>query len=133
MQSMAPDGVEKVSKFFADKKMSRDSIENGVKEALTNKEEEEKLAQLEVALQKVIHSCETIDQGNPDWFTLSMKETHSRIKEPNLSFELVVKLYDHVLRDLLDKATYTPPKEGEPNWTRRVDDLTNLKSNTSSF
>jgi hypothetical protein len=127
VKSHAPDGIEKVAKCFADKTMPHGSIENGVKEALTDHEEEKKLAKLETALGKLLLSCEQIDAGKPSDFTLSMKQIHKNvqdIQDPDPWFDLVVKMHVHVLKDLLDRATYTPPKEGEKSWTRHVADLT---------
>lgn len=130
-KSNGPDGIEKVSKYFADKKMLFSSIKNGVEEALTDHEEAKKQAELEIALGKFLMSCEQIDAGKPSHFTQQMKQIYQDIQIHQTWFDAVVALHVHVLEDLLERATYTPPtQEGETRWTRHVADLT--KKETSS-
>jgi hypothetical protein len=103
VKSCAPDGIEKVAKCFADKTMPYGSIENDVKEALTDHEEEQKLA---------------------DDFRLSMKQLHKNIQHLDPYFEIIVGMHLRVLQDLLGRVIYTPSKESENGWTRHVADLT---------
>jgi hypothetical protein len=124
-----PHSVEKVSKCFTDRKMSSDAILENIKTALTDLEEKQQLADLEKALGKMIVDIDARDAksgsaGSNDWFMVSMKEIYSQIQEPDPLFEVVLTIYDTILRDLLDNATFTPPAEGEEVWKRHVGDLT---------
>ncbi len=129
MQSTTPNGVGKIAKFFADKTMPREEIKKNLEVILVNQEENEKPASLSTALEKLILSCEKIDakseKKQPSQFTSSMKEVYEISKNADRNFEIAIKIYDSVLQDLLDGATFTPPSieeqaKGNHSWTRHV-------------
>jgi hypothetical protein len=133
VKDSTPDSFQKVAQYFADKKMPFSEIRKNVKEVLTD----QKLARLTTALRKLTVSWKNIDaqSGNqPDALTARMADILSQTQQQSSYVEIVVELYAHVLRDLLDKATFTPPIDGSEKWTRHVvEDLTIKKETSSGF
>ena len=183
VKSTAPDSLQKVAKYFSEKKMELSEIKGHVKIAITQEDEDyAKLKKLQDALAKFILKCEEIDeksvvkeptadnqdkparildseldapQKNEDQesiikpprfplsskdssFTMGMKDAYSHAELNDQYVALIVTIYDSVLRDLLEGATYTPPKD-DPNgtWarsisTRNVSDLTTQQDLSSN-
>ena len=129
VKSRAPDGIQKVATYFANKQMPFNEIQQHVKEVLTDHDEEKKLADLITDLQGYTTECVKTDNNQPSPFTQEMEHilfnAQRAAKDP--IFDTVVVLYETILHDLLDKATFTPPKDGSATWTRHVEDLTTKK------
>ena len=69
---------------------------------------------------KLTGDWEKIDKGNANHHTNTMKDIHAKIALLGAQLKLVVKIYDVILNDLLDNATYTPPPPEGKEWTRHV-------------
>lgn len=119
----APNGIETVSKVFANKKVLFREIEKEVNETLTNKEIET-LATVIPVLEQAILSCEKIDatRGTISEFTSSIKDIYSKVMQPNPRLAAAVMVYGHILKELCQNVAYTKNPNGD--WIRNVEDWT---------
>jgi len=117
-----PNSLLKVANYFANKEMPFNQIRENVKEAL-KRDDDKKLDNLVIALQKFVLSCEEKDASND--FTLSMKNILSEAKSGNEDLNIAISIYAHALKDLIEGAIYIPPKGGETVWTRQVTQVYN--------
>jgi hypothetical protein len=118
---IGPDSLQKIAQFFANKKMSRNQIQQSVRNVLTNREEQQQLIMLGADLEKLIQRSEeqNSEQGiNTTDFTETMKRFYADVKEPDQNFEKAVTMYDEILRDLSNKVTYVAPTAGQTNWEK---------------
>ena len=119
--------IEKVAAFFANKIMTLTEIEKNVRSALFESipdEEVKKLAQLTIALQVFADK----PTGSASNVAHELSAIHDRTKPANPTFEVPVMIYAEVLKDLIEKAPCSPPKDGGTTLTKHVADLTKEKS-----
>ncbi len=125
--------IEKVAVYFANKVMIPNEIEKNVRGLLVEDiqdEETKEMAQLTIGLQSFADKCNEIDAkyGSVSSSAREIKKIYDQTKPANPMFEVPVLVYTSVLQDLIEKATYTPPKDGKGGWTKNVTDLTKEKS-----
>jgi hypothetical protein len=120
IKSKAPNGIQKVADFFANKQIPSDQVNENVINALDVREGIKSMAELGADVAKLTGDWEKIDKGNANHHTNTMKDIHAKIALLGAQLKLVVKIYDVILNDLLDNATYTPPPPEGKEWTRHV-------------
>ncbi len=114
-----PNSLPVIAKCFADKQMQRTEIEANVRKAIREAHEDhEKLTKLLEAVEQFVISCEEKGQGESELTSGLKRDVLSR-PEPGL-LTITVGVYKSALNDLLDGATFTPPKEKDGSWIKHV-------------
>ncbi len=111
-----PGATEKVATFFANKKMKLSEILDNVSAVLWGPEEWKAEKQARDALDDLIRGLEQRSAPEAENWKLTRKE----VQQANSLFNVTADFYCDTLKDLLDKATFTPPSPGERKWKKHI-------------
>ncbi len=123
-----PGATEKVAAFFANKKMVQNEILDNVSAILWGPEKWKEEKQSRQLFNDLITGLEKTSDTYYIEQAKTWKSIRMEAEAGNTLFNVTANMYCEILKDLLDKATFTPPGPGENKWKKHIP-VVNLTNN----